>query len=407
MLKQERGAGRCFTRAECEEALRASVHTSGSSEWAYPYNPQDWLGAQQLLQALTLLLRQESALGPPVVSTGLSPPVSLRLEGRGAAAADGGIRDGGGGGGGIGDGGGDGGGGGGDGSGDGGGDGGGGGSDGGGGGGGGSGGGTDSGDSGRSDSGKEGRVVTSGAAVAGGEPGGEPGQPGQPGGQGRCASWCAAMGEAAGKLRRGLRTWLMGVRDPALFGGRGTVMHAVEDFARNGDVDKLGAEAAAAVPASKRSEPPLLQLLLQAILSRTLELVWMALILNHAVSGALLSLPYPFACFCYGALESPQPNRRFFSLLLWYTPRNYTLVWRGMACSPLLGMGVVLMRPLMATTRHSMLPRHETHHGYLYPGTPCSSWASRWPTSCPSSAARRRYRSAPRSTTAATTTTNY
>ena len=54
------------------------------------------------------------------------------------------------------------------------------------------------------------------------------------------------------------------------------------------------------------------------MLSRTLELVWLALILNHAVSGSLLSLPYPFACFCYGALESPQPNRRFFSLLLWY-----------------------------------------------------------------------------------------
>ena len=77
------------------------------------------------------------------------------------------------------------------------------------------------------------------------------------------------------------------------------------------------------MPAAKRSEPPLLQLLLQAVLSRTLELVWLALILNHAVSGSLLSLPYPFACFCYGALESPQPNRRFFSLLLWYTSRKY------------------------------------------------------------------------------------
>ena len=93
-----------------------------------------------------------------------------------------------------------------------------------------------------------------------------------------------------------------------------------------------GVAAGAAVPAAKRSEPPLLQLLLQAVLSRTLELVWLALILNHAVSGSLLSLPYPFACFCYGALESPQPNRRFFSLLLWYTTYilskyNYSSLW--------------------------------------------------------------------------------
>ena len=51
---QERGAGRRFTRAECESALKAS----GSRVWAagcgplepYPENPQDWLGAQQLLK---------------------------------------------------------------------------------------------------------------------------------------------------------------------------------------------------------------------------------------------------------------------------------------------------------------------------------------------------------------------
>ena len=120
-------------------------------------------------------------------------------------------------------------------------------------------------------------------------------------------------------------------------------MHAVEDLARNGGVGAgdvgrtpLGVEAAAAAAAaalpgtasrSRRQEPtwpPLLQLLLQALLSRTLELVWVALILNHAVSGSLLSLPYPFACFCYGALESPQPNRRFFSLLLWYALSKYS-----------------------------------------------------------------------------------
>ena len=71
-----------------------------------------------------------------------------------------------------------------------------------------------------------------------------------------------------------------------------------------------------AVPASRRQEN-LLQLLLQVLLSHTLGLVWVALILNHAVSGSILSLPYPIACFCYGALESPQPNKIFFSLLLW------------------------------------------------------------------------------------------
>ena len=147
------------------------------------------------------------------------------------------------------------------------------------------------------------------------------------------------MRDAWGKLSRGLRAWLAEVRDPALFGGRAAVMHAVEDFSsRTGDPGERGGEeagggeAGAAVPAAKRSEPPLLQLLLQAVLSRTLELVWLALILNHAVSGSLLSLPYPFACFCYGALESPQPNRRFFSLLLWYTTYilskyNYSSLW--------------------------------------------------------------------------------
>ena len=55
------------------------------------------------------------------------------------------------------------------------------------------------------------------------------------------------------------------------------------------------------------------------MLSRTVELVWLALVLNHAISGSVLSLPFPLACFCYGALESPQPNRLFFSLLLGYT----------------------------------------------------------------------------------------
>ena len=43
---QEHGVGRRFTRAECESALRAS----GSGGGAYPENPQDWLGAQQLLK---------------------------------------------------------------------------------------------------------------------------------------------------------------------------------------------------------------------------------------------------------------------------------------------------------------------------------------------------------------------
>ena len=46
VLNEERGVGRRFTRAECEFALRAS----GSGGWAYPENPQDWLGAQQLLK---------------------------------------------------------------------------------------------------------------------------------------------------------------------------------------------------------------------------------------------------------------------------------------------------------------------------------------------------------------------
>ena len=75
VLNQEQGAGRRFSRDECEAALRAS----GSGGWAYPYNPQDWLGADQLLRALTLLLRQDSALGSHVASMGLSPPVSYKL----------------------------------------------------------------------------------------------------------------------------------------------------------------------------------------------------------------------------------------------------------------------------------------------------------------------------------------
>ena len=78
-------------------------------------------------------------------------------------------------------------------------------------------------------------------------------------------------------------------------------------------------------PASRRQES-LPQLLVQVLLSCTRGLVWVVLILNHAVSGSLLSLPYPIACFCYGALESPQPNKIFFLVLLWCARRKSTPV---------------------------------------------------------------------------------
>ena len=152
-------------------------------------------------------------------------------------------------------------------------------------------------------------VLASGAAVAGGEagppdgaggvtsqpeakPGPKPGPKPDP-----CARCCASLRKLGDKLHVRLRAWLMEARDPALFGWRGSPGEA---------------------PASRRQES-LPQLLVQVLLSCTRGLVWVVLIVNHAVSGSLLSLPYPIACFCYGALESPQPNKIFFSVLLWYT----------------------------------------------------------------------------------------
>jgi len=49
-----------------------------------------------------------------------------------------------------------------------------------------------------------------------------------------------------------------------------------------------------------------------------LELLCVALIVDHAVNASLTSLPLPLATLLYLGLESPCPPRAFFSLLLAY-----------------------------------------------------------------------------------------
>ena len=61
------------------------------------------------------------------------------------------------------------------------------------------------------------------------------------------------------------------------------------------------------------------KLLLQVVLSHTLEYVWLTMLIVHMINGDLLSLPYPLAVFLYGLLESPQPSRTFFNWISGYT----------------------------------------------------------------------------------------
>ena len=53
-------------------------------------------------------------------------------------------------------------------------------------------------------------------------------------------------------------------------------------------------------------------------MSHTLEILCVSLVLNHAISASLSSLPLPLATFLYLGLEPRGPPRAFFSAMLFY-----------------------------------------------------------------------------------------
>ena len=63
---------------------------------------------------------------------------------------------------------------------------------------------------------------------------------------------------------------------------------------------------------------PLFRLAVEAFFSQSHSLVWLTFLLNHMLNGDLLSLVFPLTMFGYALLEET-PNRRFFTILSWYT----------------------------------------------------------------------------------------
>ena len=300
-----------FDEAQCKTALLQS----GSKFMAYPYNPQDWLGAQQLLQALTLLLQAELGLGPPLIAGDAAAETAeeealrgsngdaSQESGEGGAAMREATNN------------------------------------------------TTSVDE------KAGTMAAVRSALRG------------------VGGWLL---QALCGVLKDLRDPVLFQQVPLAYGRpppsgaaapapeppcmgamtSGTMQSGCDDFCRGLDealhvaAGTMGEQAESMRAAAMRTLPPLLQtdisqpqrtatppamepttnntaavtedtsllqLMLQALLSRTLELVWLALIINHCVNGSILSLVFPLSCFLYGMLEDPRPSRLFFSVLLFYT----------------------------------------------------------------------------------------
>ena len=121
--------------------------------------------------------------------------------------------------------------------------------------------------------------------------------------------WSSLDG-AARALHRGVRGGLVAAADPLLLSSRSFQECVKEE----------GNEAAAEFLASGPSHAhrSLLELLVAALRSHTLELLCVSLVLNHAISASLSSLPLPLATFLYLGIEPRGPPRAFFSWMLLY-----------------------------------------------------------------------------------------
>jgi hypothetical protein len=82
---------------------------------------------------------------------------------------------------------------------------------------------------------------------------------------------------------------------------------------------------------------PLLPLLLRAIASRSLALVVVACVANHALNHCLLSLVWPLSLFLYALLESPRPDSNFFRIA----------TWCALSAAAVLSVAAVAVLPLM------------------------------------------------------------
>ena len=68
--------------------------------------------------------------------------------------------------------------------------------------------------------------------------------------------------------------------------------------------DRLLAAVTTTLPVDTRMTPARH---VQVVLSHTSELVWLDMVLNHAVNANYLSVVFPLSLFLYAALEAPHP----------------------------------------------------------------------------------------------------